>query len=89
MTFKYNLKSEMMYEDSVAIDMKKDTSRLKKFKEFQSIIDNITYKPGWYFRTGIEENRMWGQIRVTKENEIASKKANFNIRQNVMTMEEK
>ena len=71
MTFKYNLKSEMMYEDSVAIDMKKDTSRLKKFKEFQSIIDNITYKPGWYFRTGIEENRMWVQVGVTKEAEIA------------------
>jgi hypothetical protein len=41
------------------------------FDVFQSLIDQITYKPGWYFRTGIEDNRMWVQVGVTEEAEIA------------------
>lgn len=42
-----------------------------KWNEFQLYIDAITYKPGWYFRTGIEEGRMWVQVGVTEEAEIS------------------
>lgn len=38
---------------------------------FQEIIDQITYKQGWYFRTGIEDNRMWVQVGVTENAEIS------------------
>lgn len=38
---------------------------------FMSIIGKITYKPGWYFRTGLEEGRMWVQVGVTEEAEIS------------------
>ena len=38
---------------------------------FKSLIDQITYKPGWYFRTGIEDGRMWFQVGVTEEAEIS------------------
>lgn len=41
------------------------------FDVFKRIIDTITYKPGWYFRTGIEEGRMWVQVGVTEEAEIS------------------
>lgn len=41
------------------------------WQEFQSIVDAITYKPGWYLRTGIEEGRMWVQVGVTDEAEIS------------------
>ena len=43
----------------------------EKIEEFQSIIDAITYKPGWYFRTGIEDTRMWVQVGVTEDAEIS------------------
>ncbi len=38
---------------------------------FQVIIDAITYKPGWYTRTGVEDHRMWVQIGVTEAAEIS------------------
>ncbi len=38
---------------------------------FQKIIDQITYKQGWYFRTGVEDQRMWVQVGVTEEAEIS------------------
>jgi len=38
---------------------------------FIEIIEAITYKPGWYFRHGIEDGRMWVQVGVTEEAEIA------------------
>lgn len=41
------------------------------FDVFKNIIDQITYKPGWYFRTGVEEGRMWVQVGVTEEAEIS------------------
>ena len=37
-----------------------------KWLEFMAIIGQITYKPGWYFRTGIEDERMWVQVGVTE-----------------------
>ena len=46
-------------------------SDIKKWAEFHSYIDQITYKRGWYIRTGIEEGRMWMQIGVTEEAEIS------------------
>lgn len=42
-----------------------------KWDEFQSYIDAVTYKPGWYLRTGVEEGRMWVQVGVTDEAEIS------------------
>lgn len=39
--------------------------------DFGAIIGNITYKRGWYFRAGIEDCRMWIQIGVTADAEIA------------------
>lgn len=42
-----------------------------KWLEFMAIIGNIDYKPGWYFRTDIEEGRMWFQVGVTEEAEIS------------------
>jgi hypothetical protein len=42
-----------------------------KWDEFEDIIEAITYKPGWYFRTGLEEDRMWVQVGVTEEAEIS------------------
>lgn len=45
--------------------------KTEKFEEFQSIIDSITYKPGWYLRTGIEDTRMWVQVGVTEDAEIS------------------
>ena len=42
-----------------------------KWEEFKEIIDCITYKNGWYFRTGVEEGRMWVQVGVTEEAEIS------------------
>lgn len=47
------------------------TGVVKKFAEFQETINTITYKPGWYFRTGVEEGRMWVQVGVTEEAEIS------------------
>lgn len=48
----------------------------KKWAEFQEYVDAITYKPGWYMRTGVElggpdGSRMWVQIGVTEEAEIS------------------
>lgn len=42
-----------------------------KWLEFGLLIGRITYKPGWYFRSGIEEGRMWFQVGVTEEAEIS------------------
>lgn len=42
-----------------------------KWQEFEVIIASISYKPGWYFRTGIEAGRMWVQVGVTAEAEIS------------------
>ena len=42
-----------------------------KWLEFIALISEITYKPGWYFRTGVEEGRMWFQVGVTEEAEIS------------------
>ncbi len=42
-----------------------------KWKEFEGIISRIEYKPGWYFRTGVEGSRMWFQVGVTDEAEIS------------------
>lgn len=42
-----------------------------KWLEFAKILGQITYKPGWYFRNGIEDGRMWVQVGVTEEAEIA------------------
>jgi len=42
-----------------------------KWLEFGAIIGQITYKPGWYFRVGIDGDRMWVQIGVTEEAEIS------------------
>lgn len=40
--------------------------------EFDSIIAEITYKPGWYIRTGKDDyTRMWLQVGVTEEAEIS------------------
>lgn len=41
------------------------------WEEFTDIITSITYKPGWYFRTGVEQGRMWVQVGVTEEAEIS------------------
>ena len=41
------------------------------FAEFKSIIEQITYKSGWYFRTGVEFGRMWVQVGVTEDAEIS------------------
>jgi hypothetical protein len=41
------------------------------FDVFQKLLDAITYKPGWYIRTGIERGRMWLQVGVTEEAEIS------------------
>lgn len=43
----------------------------KKWAQFQALLDQITYKPGWYLRTGIEGDRMWLQVGVTEEAEIS------------------
>ena len=43
----------------------------QKWIEFMSYIKDITYKPGWYFRVGVEEGRMWFQVGVTEEAEIS------------------
>jgi hypothetical protein len=43
----------------------------RKWLEFGAIIGQITYKPGWYFRVGIEGERMWVQIGVTAEADIS------------------
>ncbi len=43
----------------------------EKVAEFTQLINSITYKPGWYFRTGVEDNRMWVQIGVHAEADIA------------------
>lgn len=48
-----------------------DYNRRKKFAEFQEIVDSVTYKPGWYLRTGVEDTRMWVQVGVTDEAEIS------------------
>ncbi len=42
-----------------------------RWEMFEQIIAQITYKPGWYFRTGYEDNRMWFQVGVTAEAEIS------------------
>ena len=42
-----------------------------KWLEFIELISKITYKPGWYFRVGIEDERMWFQVGVTEEAEIS------------------
>lgn len=39
--------------------------------DFAEIIGKITYKPGWYFRVGVETGRMWVQVGVTEDAEIA------------------
>lgn len=41
------------------------------FSIFKQIIAQIVYKPGWYFVTGFESNRMWVQVGVTEEAEIS------------------
>ena len=42
---------------------------------FQTIIDDVSYKPGWSIRTGIEDDgahpRMWMQVCVSTEAEIS------------------
>lgn len=38
---------------------------------FKELVESITYKPGWYFRTGVEDDRMWVQVGVTDETEIS------------------
>lgn len=48
----------------------------EKWEEFQEYVEAVTYKPGWYIRTGIElggpdGSRMWVQIGVTEEAEIS------------------
>jgi hypothetical protein len=43
----------------------------QKWLEFIALISEITYKPGWYFRTGVEDGRMWFQVGVTEEAEIS------------------
>lgn len=43
----------------------------EKWLEFIALISEITYKPGWYFRTGVEDGRMWFQVGVTEEAEIS------------------
>jgi hypothetical protein len=43
----------------------------KPWDVFENLISQITYKPGWYFRTGIEGDRMWFQVGVTEEAEIS------------------
>lgn len=47
------------------------TPRQVKWCEFGMLIASITYKPGWYFRAGVEGTRMWYQVGVTKEAEIS------------------
>lgn len=42
-----------------------------KWLEFGEIIGQITYKRGWYFRSGIEDGRMWVQVGVTADAEVA------------------
>ena len=42
-----------------------------KWLKFALIIGKVTYKPGWYLRTGVEEGRMWVQVGVTDEAEIS------------------
>jgi hypothetical protein len=41
------------------------------WKEHIATIEAITYKPGWYFRHGIEEGRMWIQVGVSEAADIA------------------
>lgn len=46
-----------------------------KWDTFAGIVARIEYKPGWYFRTGVERggpdgSRMWVQVGVTEEAEI-------------------
>lgn len=43
----------------------------EKWLEFGELIGRITYKPGWYFRAGVEEGRMWFQVGVTEEADIS------------------
>lgn len=43
----------------------------QQFALFKQIIEQITYKPGWYFRTGVEDDRMWVQVGVTTDAEIS------------------
>lgn len=57
-------------EEIVPVHHKVDPNK-DKWQEFESIILSITYKPGWYFRTGFEEGRMWVQVGVTEEAEIS------------------
>lgn len=45
--------------------------RQEKIDEFAGIINSITYKPGWYFRIGLEDTRMWVQVGVTEDAEIS------------------
>jgi hypothetical protein len=52
-----------------------DTNQAK-WAEFKGVISRIEYKPGWYFRTGVEiggpdGSRMWVQVGVTEEAEIS------------------
>lgn len=42
-----------------------------KWIEFGILIGQVSYKPGWYFRAGIENGRMWFQVGVTDEAEIS------------------
>lgn len=47
-----------------------------QWQEFEGIVKRCMYKPGWYFRTGIEHggpdgSRMWLQVGVTEEAEIS------------------
>ena len=48
-----------------------DVPNSAKWLEFIALISEIAYKPGWYFRTGVEEGRMWFQVGVTEEAEIS------------------
>ena len=48
--------------------MKQNTDPWSMHKD---VIGNITYKPGWYLRTCVEDKRMWVQVGVTEDAEIS------------------
>lgn len=60
--------AEIVPRDNLREVSKKHTD---KWLEFAEILGQIAYKPGWYFRNGIEDGRMWVQVGVTQEAEIA------------------
>jgi len=60
-------------EEIVPMDNRREVRQkhADKWLEFAKILGQITYKPGWYFRNGIEDGRMWVQVGVTEEAEIS------------------